>query len=441
MIEDKDFCHLHLHTEYSTLDGINRVDGTPNHVASMGQEAAAITDHGNVSGTYAFYKSCIETGIKPILGMEAYYTINDKSAKEKDEDGNNYYHLVLLAENNIGLKNLFAISTKAYTDGMYYKPRADDALLAEHSEGIMATSACLGSRSSQLILNGRSKEAERIIQHHAEIFKDRFGIEVQLHEDKEQQLVNQVLVQIAKDNNLPLVLTNDCHYTHEHDKELHEQALCMSTNSKMSYPPWNSEAKGSASGPTRFSFGDIDVHVASTKWMQERALAQGIPLEAITNTKYFANRVDSDTYFNDIRNRYPRYPGLEDLPPWEALENLAKYRITEKLGGEPPQVYKDRINYELQVIKKMGFYDYLLIVQDFCNGARSEDVWVGPGRGSAAGSLVAYALGITQVDPIKYGLVFERWLNYGRAAKPLILDKEMIKQIESAHTCTPGCHH
>jgi DNA polymerase-3 subunit alpha len=406
----------------------------------MGQEAVAITDHGNVAGTYDFFKECRKSDIKPILGMEAYYTVNDKSAREKDEDGKNYYHLILLAKNNIGLKNLYAISTKAFTEGMYYKPRADDALLAEHSEGIIATSACLGSRASQLILAGRNDEAERLILHHAAIFKGNFLIEIQLHDD-DQQLVNAVLILIANKHGLPIILSNDCHYQHEVDKELHEQALCMSTNMIMSDPPWNPESKGTATGKTRFSFGDIDVHVASTEWMWKKAKALGIPLEAITNTRYVADMIDDSSYFMDKKNRYPSFPGLSGLPPWEALENLSKQKLMEKMGGMPPEEYRDRMNSELAVIKKMGFYDYLLIVEDFCTGARSEDVWIGPGRGSAAGSLVAYALGITQVDPIKYGLIFERWLNYGRAATPLIFDRQMIKQIKETHVPKTTCGH
>jgi len=427
-----DLVHLHTHTEYSTLDGINRVDTLPAHIESLGQRACAITDHGNVAGTYAFTKSCRKQGIQPILGMEAYYTVNDKSVRGKDEDGNNYYHLVLLAKNNRGLKNLFKISTKAYTEGMYYKPRADDALLAECAEGIIATSACLGSRASRLILDGRTKEAEALILHHNSIFED-FLIEVQLHEDANQQTVNQALIKIASEHNLPLILTNDCHYTHEHHKQLHEQTLCMSTNAKMSDPPWDPERKTEGhTGKTRFSFGPIDVHVASQQWMWERAQRQGIPYEAIKNTWHVSQMVDSDSYFADRLNRYPTYQHLpEGLPPWEALDNISKQMLMEKMGGVPPQAYRERINHELKIVKRMGFYHYLLIVSEFMKDAQDQGIWTGPGRGSAAGSLLAYALGITQVDPIKYGLVFERFLNEGRAATPVLLDRNMIRQIET----------
>tara|TARA_Y100000034_G_scaffold107717_1_gene137537 strand:+ start:27 stop:1352 length:1326 start_codon:yes stop_codon:yes gene_type:complete len=437
-----EFAHLHLHTEYSTLDGINRIDVLPDHIASMGQQAVAITDHGNISGSYRFVKSCRKKGIKPIVGLEAYYTPHDAAVRELDDLGKRYYHMVLLAKNGQGLRNLRWLSTKAFTDGFYSKPRLDDRVIAEHAEGIIATSACLGSRISQLILRDRKTEAEKMLLHHASMFKDNFFIEVQLHEGKEQQVVNQVLLDIAKRHNLPLILTNDCHYMHEQDKQLHEQALCMSTNAKMSDPPWDPERKArGATGKTRFSFGPIDVHVASHDWMWERAKAQGIPYEAISNTAAVAASIEADQYFADIRNRYPHYQHLgRSETSWDALEWLAKERLWQKLGGQVPQNYRDRMDHELRIIKKMGFCDYLLIVHQFLEGARSEDVFIGPGRGSAAGSLVSYALGITQVDPIAYGLVFERWLNYGRAAQPILFDKEMINGIKETnglvtHSC------
>lgn len=412
------FVHLHVHTEYSTLDGINKVEELPKYAKSIGQDAVAITDHGNVSGSYRFYKECKKAGVKPIIGMEAYYTVQDRTLKEKDPDGESYYHLVLLAQNGIGLHNLFKLSSKAYTEGMYHKPRLDDALLGEHAEGVMATSACLGSRASQLILKNRTREAEDLILHHAGLFQDRFFIEVQLHSG-EQEKVNRELIKIADRHQLPVVLTNDCHYTEEEDKRLHEIALSMQTNTTLS-------------DPKRFSFGDIDVHFANHDWMWERAKALGMSYEAISNTAHVADMVDSASYFSDVRNRYPIFKGLpEGLSPWEALENLSKNLLVEKFGGMPPKHYRDRLDYELRVIKKMGFSDYLLIDWELINGARSVGVWVGPGRGSAAGSLVAYALGITQLDPIKYDLVFERFLNPGRASTPIHFDSEIAKKIDA----------
>lgn len=438
-----DFVHLHLHTEYSTLDGINRVDVLPDHIVDMGQKAVAITDHGNIAGSYRFVKECRKRDIKPIVGLEAYYTPHDAAVRELDDLGKRYYHMVLMAKNDVGLRNLRWLSTKAFTEGFYSKPRLDDRMIADHSEGIIATTACLGSRISQLILHDRKTEAEKMLLHHNRMFQDNFFIEVQLHAEREQQIVNQVLIEIAKRHKLPMILTNDCHYTHEGDKNLHEQALCMSTNAKMSDPPWDPERKAAgATGKTRFSFGPIDVHVAHHDWMWNRAQAQRIPYDAIRNTAAVAAMVDSDRYFMDIRNRYPRYQHLvAGETSWDALEYLAKELLWQKMGGTVPQAYRARMDRELKIIKKMGFYDYLLIVHQFLDGARGEDVFIGPGRGSAAGSLVSYALGITQVDPIKYGLVFERWLNYGRAATPILFDREMVETIRKMRPSPTPCSH
>lgn len=408
----KNFTHLHLHTEYSLLDGINRISDLPKHIKEIGQTACAITDHGNVSGTYKFFKECKKQDIKPILGMEAYYTVKDRSVREVDEDGEKYYHLVLLAQNNTGLKNLFKLSSRAYSEGMYFKPRIDDFLLGEYNEGLLATSACLGSRVAKLILSNRKQEAEALLDHHATIFKDRFFIELQLHTDREQQVVNLNLIDIAKRKNYPLLITQDCHYMLEGHKTLHEQALCMQTGSTMN-------------DPNRFSFGSIDVHVASYDWMATKATAQDLPLEAIHNTQFVVDMVDANSYFSDTHNRYPKYQNLpEGVTSWEMLEHIVKSNLEKQFNGIPPQEYRDRVNEELNVIKKMGFYDYLLIVQDFVQEAKDNGIFVGAGRGSAAGSLVAYALRITNVDPIKYNLLFERWLNYGRAAMPIIFNKE-----------------
>lgn len=401
------FTHLHLHTEYSVLDGINRVETLPEHIKKLGQSACAITDHGTLSGTYKFYKACKKAGIKPILGMEAYYSVIDKSIRENDDLDQRYYHLVLLAKNNNGLKNLFAISSKAYSEGMYHKPRCDDALLAEYSKDIIATSACLGSRAAQLILNNQSDLAEKYIQHHAAIFKDNFLIEIQLHKDREQIVVNEELVRIAKKHSLPIVVVNDCHYTSPDDKDLHEQALCMQTNDLMS-------------NEDRFSFGPIDVHVASAEFMLENIRLLRLPEEAISNTQYVTNLIEVD-YFCDTWNKYPVFPDIpENETSFSYLENKVKDALEEKFGGIPPKEYQDRINYELKTIKKMGFDNYILIIDSLVSLARENNILVGPGRGSAGGSLVTYALGITQLDPIKYNLLFERFLNYGRAAIPKI---------------------
>jgi len=423
-----DFVHLHMHTEYSLLDGINKVSQIPSHIASLNQKAVAITDHGNVSGSYRFYKECRAAGIKPIIGMEAYYTVNDRAVRERDDLEKPYYHLVLLAMNNTGLKNLFKLSTFAYTEGMYRKPRVDDALLGEYSEGIIATTACLGSRISQLILNDKYKEAEYVLDHHRSLFDKRLLVELQLHEDPEQIKVNKALLEMARKKNISTILTNDCHYTNEKDKYFHEIALCMQT-------------KTTLSNEKRFTFGDIDVHVANHDWMWNKAQLSGIPYEALSNTNHLANMIDSNSYFEDKMNRYPKYKNLRFANnSWDELEVYCKQKLFEKFNAMPLAIYRERINHELKIIKKMGFSDYMLIVAEFLEGARNNNVYVGPGRGSAAGSLVAYALDITRVDPVKYDLLFERFLNYGRAAKPLIFSDAQMNYIKESSNHTHCTH-
>jgi DNA polymerase-3 subunit alpha len=425
----KDFVHLHLHTEYSLLDGINRVDTLPSYIESIDQKAVAITDHGNVSGSFRFFNQCKKNNIKPIIGMEAYYTVRDRTVREVDDLGESYYHLVLIALNNKGLHNLFKLSSLAYTEGMYRKPRLDDAILADHTEGIVATTSCLGSRISQLILRDRKKEAEMMMHHHASLFDKRLLVEVQLHQMQDQVVVNKALIEMAKRNNYPLILTNDCHYTHEFDKQLHEAALCMQTHAVLS-------------DEKRFTFGDIDVHVGTHDWMWDKAQEQSIPYEAISNTASLASMVDSNDYFSDRKNRYPKFQNLiEGVQSWDHLEILSKRMLFNKFNGMPPQVYRDRLDHELNAIKRMGFSDYMLIVWEFLNGAREEGVYIGPGRGSAAGSLVAYALDITRLDPIEYGLIFERFLNIGRAAKPMIFNQKMYEEVENMKLTKTPCSH
>lgn len=782
-VNQNPYVHLHVHTEYSLLDGINKIKRLPHFVKNMNQPAVAMTDHGNISGCYKFFKECNKANVKPIIGMEAYYAVNDRTLKEPDELGKSYYHLILLAENNVGLHNLIKLTSDSYTSGFYRKPRIDDALLADHSEGIIATTTCLGSRASQLILNNEVKAAEKLIHHHRAIFKDKFIVELQLHRDHEQQEVNKVLQEISLKNDFPMIVTNDCltpgqyimtdhgaklvedivkgdmvlthkgryrpvvvpvsknysgniytfqikqskkkvtlteehpvyvcdsdgntswkkakdvlitdfvtfprqnlsdsfidvasympdfvdfldsttavknkrhqrdrlvkydqfpsrieidddlawllgwftaegstweersnnssirsgfsfalsssekhiaqkifriiknkfnyeakinyfdnwtevrgnhiciayllsglcgigsknkkipneiktfkrphiylqalfegdgtntrttqlatasitlaydvkqllasdgywsnvshikrkcqtghfdqylisytpdiliqntkwkcfqdfiarplskiivenysgpvynfevkedntyvseftihncHYAYEHDKMHHEAALCMQT-------------KTTLSDPNRFTFGEINVHMASHDWMWNEANNQGMPYDVISNTKALADMIDSDSYFMDRMNRYPKYKDLpEDFTDIDYLALESQHGLFARFGEMPPRHYQDRLNYELKVIKKMGFADYLLIVSQFMKGAKERGVLHGPGRGSAAGSLIAYSLGITEVDPIKYGLIFERFLNEGRGATPLIFNKEMAVVADSS---------
>lgn len=411
-----DFVHLHLHSEYSTLDGMNRLDNLPQHIKAMGQTACALTDHGNMAGSYTFWKNCKKEGIKPILGFEAYYAA-DRLKREDDELGEHYYHMVLLAENNVGLHNLFHLTSEASTTGLYYKPRLDDTLLDKYREGVMATSACLGSRTSQLILHDRKAEAEALLQHHAEIFKDRFFVELQTHHG-EQQVVNKALIEMADRLQLPLICTGDCHYTLHSDRDLHEMTLCMQT-------------KKLVSDTNRMTLADIDLHVSSGETMAKWARECGIPDEALQNTVAIGNAISND-YFSDLKNRFPTY---KETPPdqnsWDHLDEMVQDGLIMRFKDPEhvPDAYIVRAQEELRVIKRMGFSDYMLIVYQFCAKAKELGVYVGPGRGSAGGSLVAWALNITQLDPIKYDLLFSRFLNEGRSGSPMIFDDTIKDQL------------
>lgn len=407
------FTHLHVHTPYSLLDGLNRVERVPKLVKEMGQNALAITDHGSVAGAFAHVQACRSEGIKPIIGMEAYYASNGRTIREKDEDERNYYHLILLAQNNVGWKNLSILSSKAYSEGMYHKPRLDLELLADYSEGLMATTACLGSAFSRLVLSNQRNQAERLVDEHLDVFKDRLLVELQPHRGEEQTAYNAALVDMARKKKLPLIISNDSHYSHPDHKYLHEQYLCIQSNKTMT-------------DPKRFSFGDIDVHLCSEEWMTHQVNELGLPAECISNTAHVANLV-TDDYFQDIVNVFPKFPFLDEgETSWDRLEYEAKVGLLKRFkGGEVPVEYKQRLDYELTTIKRLGFSDYILLVGWFIQTAKDQlQVYCGPGRGSAAGSLVCYALQITQIDPIFYGLLFERFLNAGRMAMPVHFTKE-----------------
>lgn len=408
-IPDKCFIHLHVHDEFSSLDGVQRIAYYPKYAKeTLGFKSIAQTNHGNMAGSWSFYKSCKAAGIKPLLGEEFYYSSTDHTIKEKDELGKPYYHVIGIALNNTGLKNMFRLSSRAYTEGSYYKPRISDQMLFEHSEGIAITTACLGSRTSQLILKGEYKAAERMLDLHSSVFKDRFFVELQLHTMPDQQKVNEALIHIAKAKNLPLVITADAHYTHQHQKHFHELTLRMNTGRNID-------------DDDAFSFGDIQCHLHSHEEMVSGCTAQNIPLEAITNTAYVADMVNADDYFSDRKNRIPKFKSLpEGITSWAYLEAVAWAGLTERVGFPIPEEYEARFRKELRLFKKLGMCDYMLTIWEIIHTANSLDCWVGPGRGSVAGSLIAWALGITQLDPIKYGLLVERFVHEGRSGAPLI---------------------
>lgn len=412
---NSEFVHLHTHTEHSLLDGINRINEIPSYVKNqLGQNALSITDHGTLSGLYTFYKKCKEEDVKPILGIEAYYT-QDRLTKGTDANGRNFYHIILLALNNTGLKNLFKLHHDASLNGFYYKPRVDTSTLFEHSEGIAITTACLGSFTSRMIAAGNREGAKAWLKEHAGVFRDRMFVELQLHHNDEQRGANAAMMAMAKELNLPTIVTNDSHYTTLQDKHFHHLALSMNTD-----------------GETEsFNFNSINVHLADYDYILKEVREHGLPEESIANTAYLANLVDANDYFSDVKNRYPRFKEIpEDLSSHIALKRFCMSQLYDKFDGNPPAEYLDRLRHELKIIKKMGFSDYMLIIWRYIVAARELNVATGPGRGSAAGSLVCYLLRMTALDPIKYDLMFERFLNPGRSAIPMHFDASMKHQIK-----------
>lgn len=415
----QDFVHLHVHTGHSRLDGLNKIQEIPTYVRdTLGQSALSISDHGSLGGTYSFFKECRAAGVKPIIGLEAYYMPEDRTVRERDQDGKAFYHMIILALNGQGLKNLFKLGSASYESGFYYKPRIDDQLLFEHQEGLAITTGCLASKTSRLINAGRASEAESWLLKHKEVFGDRLLAEFQLHDDPDQKTVNSQLLALTDKLGITQIVTNDSHYTALHDKPMQQLLLNMNTD-------------GDADN---FSFDKINVQLADYDWMLRQAQTQGLPQHVVSNTKYVADMVNDQEYFQDRQNRYPTFKEI-DVPAHVALARLCQEGLTKRFGTIPPQ-YQDRLQYELLAIKNLGFSDYMLILWRLLVAAREMDCLPGPGRGSAAGSLVAYALGITGVDPIKYRLLFERFCNPGRGATPMHFTPAM-----RAHAHGDHCGH
>ena len=408
------FAHLHVHTEFSMLDGASRLDELVAKAVQDGQPAIGITDHGNMYGTLDFYRECNKAGIKPIIGTEAYMAHDHRSERPSrrgriDDSGGEteggkklYYHLILLAENEVGYKNLIQLSSLAFMEGYYYKPRLDWELLERYSDGIIATSGCLGGHVLQSLLNGDDQGALEKAGRLQDIFgRDNFFIEIQDHGIPAQHETNPKLVDIAKKINAPLLATNDSHYTHEHDHDSHDALLCVQTGAQLS-------------DPKRFKFQGSDHYLKSAAEM--RFLFREIPT-ACDNSLWIAERANLEIEFGK--------PLLPNFPLPEGFDNDADYlrHLTmegaKKRWGDKlsPDVI-DRISYELKVICDMGFASYFLITWDLIKHARDNDIRVGPGRGSAAGCAVAYCLWITDLDPIKYDLLFERFLNPSRVSMP-----------------------
>jgi len=395
------FTHLHVHTEYSLLDGCNKIKEYVARVKELGMDSAAITDHGVMYGVIEFYEEALKAGINPIIGCEVYVAPGSRTEKEAGgEREERYYHLVLLAENNTGYSNLMKIVSIGFTEGYYYKPRVDKEVLAEYHEGIIALSACLAGEIPRTIAGGTYEEACRTASEYERIFgKGNFFLELQDHGIPEQQRVNKDLLRMSRDLGIPLVATNDVHYTNADDAKVQDILLCIQTNKKVG-------------DEDRLRYEGGQFYVKSEDEM--RSLFPYAP-EAIENTHRIAERCHVTIVFND--QKLPRYPLPEGTDAWEYLNRLCTEGLAKRYDPVTDEL-RERLDYELQVIHKMGFVDYFLIVWDFIKYAKDRGIAVGPGRGSAAGSIVAYSLGITDIDPIRYQLLFERFLNPERVSMP-----------------------
>jgi DNA polymerase-3 subunit alpha len=391
---------LHVHTEYSLLDGSNKIKEYVARVKELGMDSAAITDHGVMYGVIDFYREARAAGINPILGCEVYVAPNSRFDREAGSDEDRYYHLVLLAENNTGYANLMKIVSKGFVEGFYYKPRVDLELLREYHEGIIALSACLAGEVQKNLQRGLYDEARAAALRYRDIFgEDNFFLELQDHGIEEQKLVNQQLVRMSRELNIELVATNDVHYTYEEDAASHDILLCLQTGKKLA-------------DEDRMRYEGGQYFVKSPEQMAE--LFPYAP-QALENTHRIAQRCHVEIEFGVTK--LPKFDVPEPYTSWEYLNKLC-YEGLDRLYGDRAEELKGRLEYELSVIRKMGYVDYFLIVWDFIRFARENDIMVGPGRGSAAGSIVSYTLGITRLDPIRYNLLFERFLNPERVSMP-----------------------
>ena len=431
-LKPSDFVHLHNHTHYSLLDGLTKIPELIDFVKSQGMEAVAITDHGTMSGLVELYKCCNDAGIKPILGLEAYVAARKMTDRDPAHDKQRF-HITLLAMNNKGFENLCRIMSNAEINGKYYKPRTDHEQLEKYNEGIICLSGCMGSEISEAIRAGDDKRALSLIDWYSKVFDDRFYLEMQDHghpksstHSEEQKKVNDWFMKHAKELGLPLVVTCDAHYLKKEDQDAHEVLLCIGTAANLS-------------DTNRMSLKEYDLHVIPATEIIEH-WKDTCP-EAVLNTKRIADRCNVDLQLGRIL--IPKFPipdgedektyldklvfrGLVYRYGGEKLEDVAEKTVTEcrqileKIDEGRDEKHKilPRIDYELSVVDKMGYNGYFLIVQDFINWGKSQRIVYGPGRGSAAGSILAYALRITELDPLKYDLLFERFLNPDRISMP-----------------------
>lgn len=391
------FVHLHLHSEYSLLDGSTRISLLPKRVKELNMDAVALTDHGNMYGAIAFYKACKDEGIKPILGCEVYISKKDLSIKDKS---NERYHLILLAENNEGFKNIMKIVSIGFVDGYYYKPRIDKEVLKKYSKGIIATSACLGGEVQKLILNRDIEAAKKSALEYRGIFgENNFFLELQDHGMPEQARVNRELINLSKELEIPLTVSNDVHYLNKDDAKSHDVLLCIQTGKTV-----NDE--------NRMKFPSDEFYLKSP---DEMAALFPENKDALENTVEIANRCNVDIKFHDLH--LPDFSVPSEYTHEEYLKKLAVEGMYNRYENVTDEI-KNRFEFEFNTIRDMGYVDYFLIVWDFIRYARKHEIQVGPGRGSAAGSVISFCLGITDVDPLKFDLLFERFLNPERVSMP-----------------------
>ena len=409
--KSENFVHLHVHTEYSMLDGAAKISELVEEVARQEMPAVAMTDHGNVFGAFEFHKLAKKAGIKPIIGIEAYVAPESRFDKrrvkwaEGGEDdvsgGGAYTHMTLLAENNAGLSNLFKLSSLASLEGFYYKPRMDRELLSKYATGIIGTTGCAGGEIQTRLRMGAYKEAVRAASELQDIFgKENYFLEIMDHKIEIEKRTFADLIKLGKELNMPLLATNDLHYTHHDDSSAHEVLLCIQSGSTLA-------------DPKRFKFENSEFYLKSAKQMRE--LFKDFP-ESCDNTLLIAERCN--TTMREGENLLPQFPVPNNESEDSWLIKQANLGLAKKMDGKIPANYQERLDFELDVMIKMGFPCYFLVVADLCNHAREVGIRVGPGRGSAAGSLVSYSLGITGLDPIKFGLLFERFLNPERISMP-----------------------
>lgn len=391
------FVHLHLHSEYSLLDGACRIDDLVKELERLESPACAITDHGNMYGVIKFYKSAKSKGIKPIIGCEIYVSPGSMTEKNPQEEN---HHLVLLAMDETGYRNLSRIVSIAYLNGFYYKPRADKSLLEEYNEGIIALSSCIQGEISKLILKGDINGAKSAIDWYRSIFKDRFYLELQNHGMEEEVRVNEVMKKLAKEMSIPLVVTNDVHYLKREDALYHDILLGVQTNKKID-------------DPDKMRFPTNEFYLKTREELEE--IFQDVP-EALENTLEIAERCNIELTFG--KYHIPDYPVPEGETTVSYFKKLVEDGFRRRYGDNPPREARERLEKEISVIEMMGFPGYFLIVWDVVHFAKTHNIMVGPGRGSAAGSMVSYCLGITDVEPLSMGLLFERFLNPERISMP-----------------------